>query len=222
MKYSFILLTIGLLITILSGCATSRGLIQIPTPQHLTNSQEVLASKKAVIVVVKDNRTFQDKPPTADIPSLKGGLSKATVEEKAKAIARKRNGYGKALGDILLKDETVSELLEKRVAHALQQSGYEVIANNDVNNANADLILNIKINKFWSWFQPGFASIKIHSEIDTDVVNTKNADIVPIHIYTKVTKSAQIANSAKWIENINQLLNDYETKLISSLPKATQ
>ncbi len=56
---------------------------------------------------VEDDRKFQDKPASADIPSLKGEQSNATVEEKARAVARKRNGYGKALGDILLKDETV-------------------------------------------------------------------------------------------------------------------
>lgn len=220
MKRSSMLLAMGLLITTLSGCATSRGLIQVPAPNTSASSQEVPSSKKAIIALVEDNRTFQDKPTTPDIPSLKDGLAKATAEEKAKAVARKRNGYGKALGDILLEKETVSELLQKRTAHALKQSGYEVIADNQLNRANADLILTIKINKFWSWFQPGFASIKIHSEIDTNVVNAKDLNTAPLHIYSKVTKSAQIANGTKWVENIDGVLDDYETKLISALPKA--
>lgn len=220
MKRSSMLLAMGLLITTLSGCATSRGLIQVPTPNTSASSQELSNSKKAIIALVEDNRTFQDKPTTPDIPSLKDGLAKATTEEKAKAVARKRNGYGKALGDILLEKETVSELLQKRTTHALKQSGYEVIANNETNRANADLILTIKINKFWSWFQPGFASIKIHSEIDTNVVNAKDLNTAPLHIYSKVTKSAQIANGTKWVENIDGVLDDYESKLISALPKA--
>lgn len=206
---------------VLGGCATSRGLIEIPSPQHSLSSQEIPSSKKAVIVIVNDNRAFQEKPPTPDIASLRGGLSKATAEDKARAIARKRNGYGKALGDILLKNESVSELLEKRATNALQGSGYEVLANNDANKENADMILTIKMNKFWSWMQPGFASIKIHSEIDTDIINGKNLGIPPIHVYTKVSKSVQIANGAKWVENINQVLNDYEVKLIASLPITT-
>lgn len=153
----------------LVGCATSRGLIEIPSGQKLNQSQEIVAQGKSIIVKVEDDRKFQDKPASADIPSLKGEQSHATAEEKARAVARKRNGYGKALGDILLKDETVSHLVDKRVSEALQQSGYKVLNKN--NEANADLILNIKINKFWSWFQPGFASIKIHSEIDTEILD---------------------------------------------------
>jgi hypothetical protein len=35
-----------------------------------------------------------------------------------------------------------------------------------------------------------------------------------------VTKSAQIANGTKWVENIDGVLDDYESKLISALPKA--
>lgn len=82
MKRSSMLLAIGLLITTLSGCATSRGLIQVPTPNTSASSQEVPSSKKAIIALVEDNRTFQDKPTTPDIPSLKDGLAKATTEEK--------------------------------------------------------------------------------------------------------------------------------------------
>ena len=149
-KHSFIILTLGLLITTLSGCVTSRGLIQVPTPHNPTSYQEAANSKKVVIALVEDDRTFEDKPATADIPSLKDGLAKATEADKAKAVARKRNGYGKALGDILLEKETVSELLQKRTTLALERSGYVVLENNATNRANADFVLNIKINKFWS------------------------------------------------------------------------
>ena len=60
-------------------------------------------------------------------------------------------------------------------------------------------VASSKINKFWSWFQPGFASIKIHSEIDTDISNTKNLTAEPVHVYSKVVKSAQVANGTKWM-----------------------
>lgn len=205
---------------VLSGCATSRGLIEIPAPQQTKQAQQASDTKKIVIVIAEDNRTFQDKPHSPDIPSLKGGLAKATADDKAKAVARKRDGFGKALGDILLKNETVSALLEKRVTNALEQAGYEVLENNEENISKADLVLDIKINKFWSWFQPGFVSIKIHSEIDTNIVDIKDPTFKPIHIYSKVTKTAQVANGAKWIENINQALTDYESKLILALPKS--
>ncbi|WP_353172464.1 YajG family lipoprotein [Acinetobacter rudis] len=204
---------------LLGGCATSRGLIDVPVSQKVNASQAISDSKKIVIVITEDNRVFQDKPHSADIPSLKVELSKASEDEKARAVARKRNGFGKALGDILLKEDTVSKLLEKRVTNALEQAGYQVLENNVENTNAANLILNIKINKFWSWFQPGFSSIKIHTEIDTNIVNTKDANFKPLHVYSKVTRSAQIANNTKWIENIDQAIKEYEEKLISALPK---
>ena len=72
-------------------------------------------SKTAVIKIIEDKRVFEEKPKQANIPSLKGGLQKATAADKAKAIARKRNGYGKAMGDIFLRDETVVSVFEKRI-----------------------------------------------------------------------------------------------------------
>ncbi|WP_227508776.1 hypothetical protein [Acinetobacter sp. Leaf130] len=113
-------------------------------------------------------------------------------------------------------------MVDKRVSNALQQSGYKVLANNTTNEANADLILNIKINKFWSWFQPGFASIKINSEIDTEILDAKHPNRPPFKIYSKVTRSAQVANESKWVENIDKVLNDYEEKLIIELSKQRQ
>lgn len=87
----------------LTGCATSRGLIQLPAkpPVATANSQQS-SQHTAVIVLVEDDRIFEEAPKTPDIPSLKGGLAQATQDEKACAVARKRNGYGQALGDILL------------------------------------------------------------------------------------------------------------------------
>lgn len=103
------------------------------------------------------------------------------------------------------------------MTHALQQAGYDVIENTDSNQKDVDLILTVKINKFWSWMQVGFASVKINSEIETDITNTK----APTHlsVYSKVTKAVGVANGQKWIDNIDHLLDDYETKLEVALPK---
>jgi uncharacterized lipoprotein YajG len=218
MQKIFLNLTLLLSVT-LTGCATSRGLIQLPatTPLPVTTPQQS-TQHTAVIALVEDDRIFQEAPKTPDIPSLKGGLAQATQDEKARAVARKRNSYGHALGDILLQDGSVTQVIQQRVERALTQSGYQVVPNTDANKATANLVLTVKINKFWSWFQPGFSSIKIHSEIDSDVLNNKISS-QPIHIYSKVTNSAQIANSSKWIANINQVLDDYETQLIRELKK---
>ncbi|WP_111894866.1 flagellar biosynthesis protein [Acinetobacter sp. MB5] len=217
---SKILLSYALLCSItLTGCATSRGLIQLPSPAtETTMSSSPISHKVAVIAVVEDRRVFEDKPKSPDIPSLKGGLAQATADEKARAVARKRNTYGMALGDILLEQGTVTDLVKARVEHALSQAGYQIVSNTQSNQARADMVLTVRINKFWSWFQPGFSSVKIHSEIESDLINSKSA-LPPIHIYSQVTKSAQFANGSKWIKNINLVLDDYEAKLVAELKK---
>lgn len=107
-------------------------------------------------------------------------------------------------------------MVQQRVERALNQAGYQILLNTDANKATANLVLTVKINKFWSWLQPGFSSIKIHSEIDSDLLNNKTSSQL-IHIYSKVTNSAQVTNGSKWIANINQVLDDYETQLITEL-----
>jgi uncharacterized protein YceK len=51
-----------------SGCATSRGVVDIRIPPSLSNS----AAPAVRIEKVTDRRTFQIKPPQPSIPSLKG------------------------------------------------------------------------------------------------------------------------------------------------------
>lgn len=132
---------------ILSGCVTTRGLVTLEQPKAI--SKEQVLTKTAVIKVISDDRVFENKPKTPDIPSLKGGLAQASEDDKSKAIARKRNGYGKALGDILLREGTVSTVIKKRVTSALNQAGYKVIPLSDANTQPIDLTISVNINKFW-------------------------------------------------------------------------
>ena len=95
-------------ICVFASCATNRGYLNVPVD---TGSLSAPNGKQVYIRSITDNRQFQDKPLSADIPSLGfGGLNNATPEIKSRAIARKRNSYGKALGDILLEEgQTVED-----------------------------------------------------------------------------------------------------------------
>lgn len=203
----------SILISGLSGCATTRGLVSLESPEKPVSSS-VAVQKIAVINMVDDIRVFEDKPKQANIPSLKGGLEKATELEKSKAIARKRNGYGKAMGDILLKDETVSSVLQKRVEAALLKSGYTIIPASQV--SKPDLVLNVKVEKFWSWMQPGFSYITLNTEIETEIQNTNDPDKI-IHTYSKISKPTAMASGSRWIKTINEALHDYENRLTDQL-----
>ena len=93
--FRFSLVSLSLLVFF--GCATTRGVMDV--------QEEVSANPETGIAVkfarVTDARRFEIDPRQADIPSLKND----EIDDPAitsRAIARKRNSYGKALGDILL------------------------------------------------------------------------------------------------------------------------
>jgi len=202
----------SVLIAGLSGCVSTRGLVSLESPKPISTQDAY--TKTAVIRIVEDKRIFEDKPKQANIPSLKGGLQNATDLDKAKALARKRNGYGKAMGDILLKDETVANTVEKRVKSALLHSGYKVVAANEVKNPDIEIV--VKIDKFWSWMQPGFSYVTVNTEIETEIASP-NGVIKPINTTVKLSKPSAMLTGAKWIAMINETLDAYETRLIEQL-----
>jgi hypothetical protein len=134
-----------------SGCATSRGALDF-TPAPSENLGEGPPVRIASVV---DARSFQVSPRDPSIPSLKND----EIEDHAitsRAIARKRNGYGKAMGDILLPEgRSVAELARAAVERGLREGGYRVLAESDPGYAEAAPI-DVEIRKFWMWFSPGF------------------------------------------------------------------
>ncbi|MCP3927681.1 MAG: flagellar biosynthesis protein, partial [Bacteroidetes bacterium] len=94
MAWAFIAISILLLG---SGCATNRGIldVKVDIPQNPSEGKTI------AIVRVTDIRQFEVAPLSPSVPSLRGD----DIENHAitvRAIARKRNGYGKAIGDIVL------------------------------------------------------------------------------------------------------------------------
>ncbi len=110
-----------------SGCAVSRGILEVEVPTAMNPS----IGPAYKIVEVKDSRQFQLRPQEPSIPSLKGGeIDNESITSRA--IARKRNGYGKAMGDILLPEgQTVTELTARAVARAMRESGLRVVEQGD-------------------------------------------------------------------------------------------
>jgi hypothetical protein len=147
---------IGLAVLV-SGCALGRDVldVRVPVPPNAS------AGPAVKVVRVTDQRTFEAKPQDASTPSLKEA---ADISDKAitvRAIARKRGGYGMALGDIVLPEgQTVEGLVKDAVVRSLRESGYRVVDAPDAAFATATP-LEADIDQFWLWFSPGAFTVDI-------------------------------------------------------------
>lgn len=151
-----LILCLGLLAT---GCATSRGVIDVTAPET-ANPQTGVA---VAVVEVKDRRAFQIDPPRPSIPSLKNNeIGDRTITSRA--IARKRNSYGMGLGDILLPEgKTVDGLVRDILENALRNAGYVVVSEGSPDYASARM-LRADVRQFWGWMTPGFWQITLEFE----------------------------------------------------------
>lgn len=194
-----------------SGCATSRGEIDVEVP-YTPNPE---ASEAVKLVEVSDKRVFEIKPKKPYIPSLQNDeIDDPSITTRA--IARKRNTYGMGLGDILLPEgRTVAQVVEEALVKALRESGYRVVSQGQAGYETA-LPLSADINQFWAWFNPGFWQITVShkSEIllkgDWPVTDDNRT------VEGNAKLHAMAAASQQWREVINNGIDD----LIENLKKA--
>jgi hypothetical protein len=136
-----------------TGCATSRSDITVDSP--VVTASRTSSSKRFYIRSVKDARIFEQSPRDPSTPSLGfGGASHASKELKYRAVGRKRNGYGKALGDVLLeKGQTVADVVKQHLIAGLKEKGYQVTVEKASKNA---IPVDVVIKKFWTWLDIKF------------------------------------------------------------------
>lgn len=192
-----------------AGCATNRGIVSLQQPVPATPSQ--LIGKEVFIRSVTDNREFQENPSTQDIPSLGfGGSSAASTDIKKRAIARKRNSYGKALGDILLEEgQTVETVISDALKRSFAGLGYTVLKNEQEVTTDT-LVVDSSIQKFWAYMTPGWA-ITISCDIATSL------QIRPEKTKTKETETITVKSEGRyqtgaeenWMEVFRKAIDKY-------------
>lgn len=202
------------------GCATNRSALTLKSSTVTSANAVAKTGQTAVIRLVKDNRVFEQAPKDPSIPSLGfEGATNATAELKAKAVGRKRNGFGKALGDVTLENgKTVDGVIRERLTLALEQAGYEVKPEGQV--ASPSLVVDVEVKQFWSWIQMGFWALKVHTKIDTDL-NVAGA-AAPINVSSHVEESRQVVTDGAWVSALSKGLDDYQVKVTDALVKLKQ
>lgn len=196
-----------------SGCATNRGVLDV----RVKESQNPRSGRAVTITRVTDNRVFEKAPSFPSIPSLKDGA----ITDKAitsRAIARKRNGYGKAMGDILLPEgRSVENLVTEALVKSFRDAGYRVVDGR--NSDEKGVPVEADIEQFWAWFSPGFWACSLDFEakvkIKGDVPSFRNGETVR----GAVRLSTQMATGGAWMNIINTGIDSFIDEVRKRLAK---
>jgi len=83
-----------------SGCVVGRRTVSLNVP----TAASVGAATKGTVVIksVADARKFENKPAAPSTPSIDGDVNEISAEQRKTFIGRQRNGFGHAMGDIVL------------------------------------------------------------------------------------------------------------------------
>ncbi len=199
-----------------AGCATNRSELRLPSPGAAAPAAPGPGAPVAVIRRVTDQRQFEQAPSHPATPSLGfEGAARATAEAKLRAIGRKRNTFGQALGDVFLQDgQTVETVVRDSVAAVLQGAGYQV---QDAAAAAAPaLAVEVQVRQFWAWVRPGFWAVTLSADIATDLQFTGAAAPVPVQVH--VEDARQLVTDAAWLDIVGQALQAYQAELALKLP----
>lgn len=205
------------LLLLLTACATNRSYVSLAVPTSAATGQ---GDKVAVIGEINDRREFQENPSDPSIPSLKKGAEYALdAEGRKSSIARKRNGYGKAIGDIQLQPpQTVISITRQLVADGLQKRGYRVLGEGEAAPGDA-LRVDVDIREFWAWVTPGFWSIGLEAKINTLLkFGGAHSGEAAVAAYTE--KRVQTGAESNWKETYDQAFHDYLQKQQAALQAA--
>jgi len=209
-KLRFIVNSSLFCLLLLGGCATSRSIIDIKTPTEnqpaQTNGRDVYISSTT------DRRIFEVNPSSPNTPSLNPSEDQSD-KVKLRSIARKRNTFGKALGDILLQEgQSVESLTTASIRQAFAQKGYRIIDNKD-KITDSTYIVDTDITKFWSWMNPGFLAITLSTEISTDIRIKSHQGTDRQTVNVKSTDNFQTGVDGNWEKVVNMALKSYVSDL---------
>ncbi|MBL8483218.1 MAG: hypothetical protein JNJ60_13545 [Rhodocyclaceae bacterium] len=206
--------------TLIVGCATNRSEVTIASPHVAAPSAPMLTGRSVYIRDVTDERVFEEAPKDPGTPSLGfEGSAKASDELKSRAIGRKRNTFGKALGDVVLAPgQSVNGLIRENVAAAMVAAGYQLADKPDA--TPAPLILDVHIKRFWSWFNPGAFTITLNAQVETSLEFAEAG--APATISVHATDSRMAATESSWIEIVSKGLSEYRIRLSDKAPAFPQ
>lgn len=201
-------------LVLLGGCATNRTVMNVAVRPSAETVQPT--GKEVFIDSVVDKRVFEVRPRSPSTPSL--NPSKEINDNiKLRAIARKRNSWGKALGDIVLKEnQTVETLVAASIRQAFIEKGYKILDSRE-QITDKTYLVNGQIDKFWSWMTPGAVAITLSSEMSTVLTIKSRGHSETKNVSVKNSDAYLTGKGGNWMATINKTLRDYVDELKSKL-----
>jgi hypothetical protein len=188
-----LLAALSLVVFLGTGCAVNRSVVAAPTRQVSDPAEGPVV----VITQVKDQRVFELAPTDPAVPSLKDGA----ITDKAitsRAYGRKRNSFGKAMGDVLLPEgSTVEGMVKAGLTTALREAGYRVKEAGPDAPADA-MTLEADIKGLWCWFVPGFWYITTNFKATLDLRGSVLKDGNPQTVDVQTDQGHQIVTDGDW------------------------
>jgi len=186
------------------GCATNRGIIDV----RMTVPPNPSSGKTVRLTKVTDQRKFEASPRSASIPSLRGN----DVYNKAitiRAIARKRNGYGKALGDIVLPEgRTVEDLVREALTTAFRESGYRV-TESATSSQPDEIPVESEIEQFWAWVTPGFWAMSMEFEANVRIKGNVGTFSNGQAVRGYIELHTQAAGTRAWTNTLQKGIDEF-------------
>ncbi len=204
--YKFI--TSLILLSLLSGCIMGRSVVDLKVAEPIGNPINGAAIR---IIEVKDKRLFEKDPEIPETPSLSQN-EKDTPEIRSRAFARKRNGYGAAVGDVLLPEGvTVVSIIEKELINTFRKAGYQVLTEADAGYKAAKPI-QVEIHQFWSWVIMGWGRIGTVGQLKITGDLGKGTDIHIISNQYQTEPSGFLTDNV-WVEGSTAGLKSLMSKV---------
>jgi hypothetical protein len=186
----------------LSACAATRSEVAVPTQ----SAKQPDSGTAVVVLPPVDARRFEAAPEAPSTPSLKLADQINNPQITSRALGRKRNGYGMAMGDVLLNPpQTASSLVGDAVKAGLRDAGYRVVDASDPAAASAPRV-NVRIEEFWTWITPGFGSIKLDNSTNLTLDGTLPSLPPGAKVNVHETKGYFVITESEWAPFIDSAL----------------
>lgn len=198
---------------VLGGCAFGRDEITLAAAPVSAHPPAASKGRSVFVRTVTDERVFSTTGDDPAMPSLEADGDKAEI--KARAVARKRNGYQMALGDVLLEPgQTVAGRVGDTLREAFQLSGYTVVK--EAGGVPAPIVVDARVKKFWTWRRKGFTAITVLADIDAELT-IAGAKSPPGHIAVHIEDDVLMAGPGTTIETLQKGLTGFRAEAITKI-----